>query len=365
MTTFSVTPEEHKSMTATGTPGLTWARFVKAYAVAGGDFLSASAFAAGQAQWYGGDKIVGALKGAVSAQSRGDSNIAYPIATDLANWLRGRTVLGQAAGLRRVPPYVRMVDVTSPSSAGGFIAEGAAIPVTSLDVAGTTLAPMKSASIAVISSELARAPGLSAETTIRDEVGASIIHGEDVALLDPVNAGVPDVSPASITYNATAHSSSGVTASAIDADLQAMIRTLTDAEMPLDTAVWVMHPQGAAYLAGLRSGDTLAFPGMTARGGMLLGLPVLTSKACAASGSPGERFVALFEAAAIAVADDNGFDISLAQQAALQLDDAPADGEQQLVSLWQHNLIGIRVIHRINWAVRRAGAVTVLRDCNW
>jgi hypothetical protein len=105
-----------------------------------------------------------------------------------------------------------------------------------------------------------------------------------------------------------------------------------------------------------------AYPQMTAKGGMLLGLPVLTSNACTASGSPGERFIVLAEANEIALADDGESALDVSGEAALQLDDVPSAGAQQIVSLWENGLVGVRAVRMMNWRRRRDGAVAVLRS---
>ena len=48
--------------------------------------------------------------------------------------------------------------------------------------------------------------------------------------------------------------------------------------------------------------------------------------------------------------------------AAVQMNDAPSAGAQQMVSLWQHGLVGIRGLRFVNWQRRRSGAVAVLRS---
>ncbi len=89
------------------------------------------------------------------------------------------------------------------------------------------------------------------------------------------------------------------------------------------------------------------------------------STAIAASGSPGERFIVLMDAAEIALADDGESTISFSQNAALQMSDTPSTGAQPLLSLWQHNLVGIRGERFTNFVVRRPGAVAVLRNVTY
>jgi hypothetical protein len=43
----------------------------------------------------------------------------------------------------------------------------------------------------------------------------------------------------------------------------------------------------------------------------------------------------------------------------------PSTGAQQLVSLFQMGMVGIKCSRFVNWTRRRAGAVAVLRDVNF
>lgn len=144
-----------------------------------------------------------------------------------------------------------------------------------------------------------------------------------------------------------------------------MVNALVDAGMPLTSAHWVMSPITAASLARLRgSSGAPAYPGIGANGGELLGLPVVCSAACAAAGSPGERFIALIEASEITYADDGGASIEHTTQADLEMSDGPTGTATTLRSLWQNDLAACRVTKFVNW-VARPGASAVLRNVNF
>lgn len=347
-------------------PGVLFGRFVRCLAVAKGDLLAAEAYAAGQGLWRSTPEVERALKSLVGPVEMGGMESALqPIGRDLAAYLRPRTVLGRLQGTQRVPFKVRLLSQTSGASAA-WTQEGEPLPVTKLDITdrGVQLEPLKLGCIGVITSELARHSGPMADTLVAADATAGIIEATDRQLIDPAAGGIADVSPASLTHGATSFESRGQTVAAIDSDLKDMLGTLTGAELNLQTAAWVMHPTSATHLASMRGAgsDSLAYPGMTARGGTLMGLPVLTSTACTASGSPGERFIALIEASEVLVADDGDATIDISDRVALQMNDAPSTGAQQLVSLWQAGLMGVRVRRYVNWKTRRSAAVAVLRS---
>lgn len=170
------------------------------------------------------------------------------------------------------------------------------------------------------------------------------------------------MSPPSITYGADSFESTGSDLAAVDHDLKLLLTTLTTAGMSLQSATWVTSPEVALGLSLMRGGGALAYPGVGPRGGTLLNLPLLVSSQAKASASPAENIIALIEANEVLYADDGRSDLSISSNAAVQMDDAPAAGEQNLVSLWQNNLIAIRAVRYMNWMRRRTGSVAVLRS---
>lgn len=347
--------------------GVQFARFARALAVAKGDFLGAEAYAIGQNWARSTPAVPMAIKSLIEPLDHEALSGLRIVGRDFAEYLRPRTILGRLQGLRRVPFKVRMVSAGQGTGAG-WIGEASPIPVSALALsdAGEQLPPLKPGGIAVITTELVRASDPIVDALVASDVGAAVAAALDSAFIDPASSGVADVRPESITAGAQQFESSGAAVVAIDADLAGMLAVLTDANLDLSSAAWVMAPKTATSLTLMRNGDGgPAFPGMTARGGTLCGLPVITSGACEASGSPGERFIVLVEAAEILLADDGESEISVSGDATLQMDDAPAEGGQQVVSLWQNGLVGVRALRMVNWKSRRSGAVTTLRGVQY
>jgi len=186
----------------------------------------------------------------------------------------------------------------------------------------------------------------------------------DSAFLDPAR-GASAAEPGAIGHpdSATQINATGATIATIQSDLKAMIDTMAATNTDFATAQWVMSPATAANLASLTGqSDLNAFPFVTARGGSLFGLPVLTSSALDLVGSPGERAVLLVDFAQVAYVDDGLTDVALSEYGAVQLDDAPAAGAQTLVSLWQNGLVGAQATRLVSWRVMRPGAVVALRN---
>jgi hypothetical protein len=96
-----------------------------------------------------------------------------------------------------------------------------------------------------------------------------------------------------------------------------------------------------------------AFPGLTAQGGNLLGIPVVTSNVV------GAQIVAA-HAPSILFADDGQTEIDVSEEASLQMDSVPAnptDSTTVLVSLFQRNMVALRADRFITWLKARANTV--------
>ena len=354
------------SIVSTVPRGTAFARFCKALAVAKGDVLGAEAYAQGQA-WLSTPQVALALKALVNPLDTVEVETAIaPIAYDLAELLRPQTILGKMTGTRRAPFRTRLL-VQTVGGHGAWVHEGKAIPVSAAGIAqDANLAPLKVAAIRVLTNELLRTAVAGSEALIAADCASSLVEAMDAALVDPDNSGSFDEMPASIAFGAPQFVSTGAALAAVDHDLALLVQSLVAAEMSLSSAVFVLHPTTAVHLALLR-GDSgaPAFPLVSARGGSLLGINCITSTACSASGSPGERFILLVEQSDLLVADDGAGDIQLSTQAAIQMQDAPTDDANYSVSLWQNNLIGLRCVRVVNWLRRRTGAVAVLVNVNY
>ncbi|MNG11437.1 hypothetical protein D3C84_949820 [compost metagenome] len=57
--------------------------------------------------------------------------------------------------------------------------------------------------------------------------------------------------------------------------------------------------------------------------------------------------------------------LDVSREASLQMDSAPADGAQELVSLWQNNMVALRAERFINWKRRRPQAVGYIDSANY
>lgn len=305
-------------------------------------------------------------KAAVAAGTTSDATWAAPLvqqteaAAEFVEFLRPMTLLGRIPGIRRVPFNIKFPRQTAGTN-GTFVGEGLPKPLGKLDFELLTLTWAKAATIVVMTDELMRFSNPSAEMLVRDDLAAGISQYLDKRFIDPVYAGVANVSPASITNGVTPIASLGVTVALIEDTAKLALEALATGNFT-GQYVWIMSPAVAISLSLKRAAtvEMRAFPDITAQGGTFLGYPVVTSNNVALSGSPTESFVVLVEASQIMLADDGGVTIDMSNEASLVMDGAPSNPATSTVSLWQSNLVGLRAERYINWRMRHTGAVQVI-----
>ena len=352
-------------------PGVGFARLAGAIAAAKGSFSDAERIV--KSRFPDDHKlhnIVGhmdRIKAAVDIGTTTDTDYASPLvqyrdlADEFIEFLRPQTILGRIPNLRRVPFNISVPRQTSGGSAS-WVGEGAPKPVTQFAFDNVTLGHTKLASIAVITQELARFSSPSAEIVIRDSLAGALIQQMDSDFINPANAGVTNVKPASITNGVSAIPSSGSTESDVREDIQSLFAPFIAANLSPQNGVWIMSATNALALSLMVNalGQT-AFPGITMNGGTFWGMPVIVSEAVG-------NIVVLANARDIMLADDGQVTIDSSSEASVQMDSAPTNpvvAATVLISLWQQNLLGIRAERFVNWTKARTASVQYLSGVAW
>jgi HK97 family phage major capsid protein len=279
--------------------------------------------------------------------------VARPMIDEFLDMLRPETLIGKIPGLRNVP-----FNISVPVQTGGgtylWVGETAPKPVGNLQFATVVLGIAKAAGIIVISEELAKISSPSAEGVIRNDMIKGMAQYLDLQFIDPTIAAVANVSPASITNLANGYATAGTSADNARTDLKKAITLMTANNYPISELVFIMSEANAFALAvALTANGVLVNPGLTMKGGNILGVPVVTSQA---AGS----VVALVHAQSILFADDGGVNIDVSREATVEMNTAPTSpvtASSVLVSLWQSNLVGLRAERFINWKRARTTAV--------
>jgi HK97 family phage major capsid protein/HK97 family phage prohead protease len=362
-------------------PGIAFARAAKCLAI--GHLEHRDAISIAKALYDGQEGVISATqrlvtKAAVAVGTTTDATWAAPLVgeetsafADFVSFLRPTTILGRFGtngipSLRNVPFRTALIGQTSGGD-GYWVGEGNAKPLTKMDFSRTTIEPLKVANIAVATMELIRDSNPAADGLIRDTLAAALRERLDIDFIDPDKAAVPGISPASILNGVVAIPSSGDDADAVRADVRALFNQFIAANNAPTSGVWLMSSVTALALSMMVNplGQS-EFPGITMNGGTFQGLPVITSQYLPADSSGG--IVALINAGDIYLADEGGIDLSMSTEASLQMDsepDNPTTASTVMVSLWQRNLVGFRAERTINFARRRASAVSYLTGVSW
>lgn len=286
------------------------------------------------------------------------------VATDFSEFVRPLTVIGRLKGLHHVPLQVRLINGTGGTQAS-WTGEGMPKPLSRAAFENLQLNPLKVIAMTIVSNELLRYSTPKADQTLQNDMASAVAESMDLAFLDYLNDGSAGVRPASVTSGVTPLVSAGSSVAQIDQDLAAMTAQLTAAGSTLLNASWVMRAEIATALSLKRgSGGAPAYLGITSIGGTLLGLPVIVTPHISAQ-SEGDA-IALIDASAIAIGDEDDVRIEITTQASIQMADDPSiDGSAVQVSLWQTGCTGILVERYVNWHLRRPGFVSVMGGINY
>jgi HK97 family phage major capsid protein len=296
------------------------------------------------------------------------------LASEFIEYLRADTIIGKFGrngipGLNAVPFNIRVTGRTT-GGTGYWVGEGAPKPLTAFEYNVTTLAYTKVAAISVITQELARFASPSADRLTRDGLRAALIERIDIDFIDPTSAAVANVQPASITNGLTPLSPSGTTADAARADLANLLSSFIESNQDPTGLVLIMPATLALSLSLLRNSlGQPEFNGLTMRGGMLEGIPVIVSQYAANASGAGNLVIAV-NTREVFLADDGEVTVDASTEASLQMLDNPTNNSATatattMVSMFQTNSIALRAERFINWAKRRAAAVVYMDDVNW
>jgi hypothetical protein len=339
--------------------GTAFTRYVMAKVAGRNSTSDAIRFVESNKQWMDQTpEVLEMLKAVVNPGTIAEPAWAAPLAVaqpfnDFLEILRPETLLGKIPGLRQVP-----FNISMPVQTGGgtyaWVGEGAPKPVGQLQFASVTLGIAKAAGIIVISEELAKISSPSAELVVRNDMVRGMAQYLDTQFIDPTVAAVTNVSPASITNLANGFATAGTSGDNARTDIKKAITLLTGFNYPISETVLIMSEANAFALStALTTNGVLVNPGMSSKGGTILGLTTVTSQA---AGS----VVALVHAPSILFADDGGVNIDVSREATVEMNTVPTSpitAASVYVSLWQANLIGLRAERFINWKRARTTAV--------
>lgn len=290
-----------------------------------------------------------------------DSNTRFN--GDFVEFLYSMTIFDRLP-LRSVPARVHIKGQDG-AATGYWYGESKALPVSAQDFSDVELTPLKVGALSVCSKELVMDSDPSAEMWIRDSIAQASAQRVDTTFLSSAAAS-SGVSPAGILNGLTPLAPSGTDADAVRADLMALYSGFLTAKNA-SGLVQIMTPSLAKALQLLRNSlGQREFPDIRADGGTLEGDPVYTGD----NVTPGDWI--LLKPSDIWKIGDSGVEVSMSDTATIEQDnapqgagDTPTAASATLISLWQTDQIGFKVMRRINYAKRRTSAVAVLSNAEY
>jgi hypothetical protein len=290
------------------------------------------------------------LKGAVESGSTVDATWAAPLVpyrqisegfvASLAPWSAYDRIYADNAFLRC--PLKTLISIVSSGATGAAVSELAAKPLSQLSFTRATLEPAKVVSFIVMTEELARSALPAAITMLGNELRRACAIATDDLFLSVLAEATGVASSAS----------TGLTAAAFIADLNTALQAIS---IGANSKVYLILPANVCKTVTLlRDTSGPLFPGMTVTGGTIQGIKVVVSDAAGDTGY-------LIDASQVATESDLVM-LTSADHASIQASDTPTSGEQQLVSLWQNNLTGLRAERYFGVEVLRDTAVALIID---
>lgn len=244
---------------------------------------------------------------------------------------------------------------------GYWTGESKSIPATTVDFSDVTLTSLEVGALAVVSNQLLRRATPAAEGLVRDALVQASGQRVDTTLFS-ANAASAGVSPAGLLNGLTAPAtfvSSGTDAAALRADILDLYAPFIAARNARGLQL-VMGPSLAKAIGLMvNSLGQTEFPGLNADGGVLLGDKVVTG-----DNVPTGDMI-LLSPKDIYKIGDSGVQVDLSTEAMIEQSsaptgatDTPVAASQVFTSMFQANSTAIRVLRYINFAKRRASAVS-------
>lgn len=300
-------------------------------------------------------KVINILKAAVSGHSTNDpgfgtsSSDYRAVASGFVELLRSRSAFYQLlenGSFSRVPLRTRLSLVTG-GATGNIVPEGSAAPVSSMQLANSTLDPVKAVALVVMSDEVLKVGNPGSQAMVSRELRNAVANVVDTTFLTLID-GV-DVTSVVATANPLTDVRALLTAVATTGSENLVFLASVDVAIAASTHV--------------NSGGVATFPNMGVSGGTMLGIPAVVSTAVPAG------TLMLLDASAVAANSDTIL-LAVSDSAALQMDDAPTGDSvtptaTNLVSLYAENKIALKATAFFGVERYRSGSLAELTAVGW
>lgn len=310
--------------------------------VAKGDVLSAVEIA----KIHGHEREELVLRAAVNAGTTSDPDWAgnlidyRTISNGFVDYNRSRSAFDSIAPAAiQLPAKVR-VAVASTAISGTAVAQSAPKPVSRLVLDGFQIEPTKCVGLVVVTNEILRFSAQAAIAMLQRELSAASVQASDSPFLSGIAADLPtsNIFAAGSDFLGDLHDAASLVAERAAARL------------------FIVVPPAVAV--DLAADERDAFAQMTPTGGTVRGIPVIVS-----DNVPDGSWM-LIDAASLAV-DPGIVTLRVSTETSLLMDDDPADGAQQHVSMFQTNSTALMAERWIAYQRLRDSAVAVVTAADY
>jgi hypothetical protein len=331
---------------------LTLARYARSIAMGRGNLMSAQGFADAN---YGPQSIVARM---VRAAVLGTSDLAtdadfVAASTSFLGSVRERGLIpriGAVSPWRSTLPATRML-VQNAATVAQWRGEGMPLAITAAGFDSIVLPVLSFGCVVVETIETVRATGGQSDEVLNNDLVGAAATLEAASMFDPALAGVTGVSPPSLTHDAPSITSSGSDAASIIADMGALFDVF---EGDWSTAVIVANPATAGRLSLM--GASVGALSLASGGSYWCGLPFFAS-----TGVPPD-VIALVDPSNVLLVPPVLI-VDSSETATVEISDE--GGETSLLSLWQNDLLALRLVEMTNWRTARDGVVVCLKGLSF
>jgi len=256
----------------------------------------------------------------------------------------------------------------TPTIAGSFVGEGAAIPVRQGAFTTQTLTPKKMAVISTWTHEMSDHSTPSIEGLIREAIQQDTSVAIDTVLIDANPA--TTIRPAGLLNGVAATTATaGGGLAAFIGDIVALLSALTASTYGnVRAPAFLVNPTDMLRASLLQATNTGIFPFRDEiRGGTINTVPLIDSATIPA------KTMILVDAADFVVVGGEAPRMELSDQATLHFEDtnpqdlviSPSTVAAPQKSLFQTDSIALRMVLPLNWVQRRAGTVAWVQNVTW
>jgi HK97 family phage major capsid protein len=355
MTRAGIVRREHDGVNE-DEKGISFSGVVRSLAAGGGSLEQARAFA-GKA--YGASSTVTKALGAAQFDA-GGVLVPDDLSREVIELLRPLSAVRRGnPRVIRMPRGVTTFPKIDASASASYVAENEDIPASQQTFGGKRMTAKKLAAMVPISNELLAGTMNGADAIIRSDLIAELSKTEDAALLR--GNGV-EHAPQGIRYQAATGNISGTNGTSvtqIEQDIVDLIDDLSNANISLDRASFIMPTRSRNKLFNLRdTNGNLIFPEVR-EAGTLFGLPLIASNTIPINlggGSATELYLVDFSN--VVLGEIEGVRIEASTDGAYMLDG-------QLVSAYSRDQTVLRIILHHDVMLRHPEAVAVKTGVAW